>query len=196
MRDIFPYMFNGLGTKQIAHRLLSTAPFFIMALAAVFADPTGQGNRDVFWAANAFFQKPVNAALGIGSIVAYFALWWWTSLPEPPPRRELQESLRKFQSGFLEYRGELFASANDIEFNETTSKANALLNEMKTWIESNMSQEGWSRLSRPKNLHLNYTFSGGGFSGADAQSRNDVINGLDGYVEALDQLIMHGGWDK
>jgi len=189
-------MFKGLGTKQIAHRLLSSAPFFILALAAVFADPTGQGNRDIFWAANAFFQKPLNAALGIGSIVAYFALWWWTSLPDPPPRQELQENLRKFQSRFLDFRASLFASANDIEFDETTSNANALLNEMKTWIESNMSQEGWSRLSRPKTLGLTYTFNGAGFSVANAQSRDSVINGIDGYVEALDQLIMHGGWDK
>ena len=87
-------------------------------------------------------------------------------------------------------------SANDTEFEETTSKANALLNEMKTWIDSNMSQEAWPRLSKPKALGLNYAFNGGGFSDEKAEARSSVINGLDGYIEALDQLIKHDGWDK
>ena len=196
MRRILANMLNGLGTKQVAHRLLSTAPFFILALAAIFAEPSGRGNRDIFWAANAFFQKPQNAILGVGTIVAYFALWWWTSLPSPPRRLKLQEKLRSFQSEFLNYRATLCNSANDTGFDETTSKANALLNEMKTWIECTMSPEAWPRLSRPKALGLNYAFNGAGFSGENAEARNSVINGLDGYIEALDQLIKHDGWDK
>ena len=196
MSGIFPKMLEGLGAKQVAHRLLSSAPFFALALAAVFAEPSGQGNRDVFWAANSFFQQPRNSAMGVAIITAYFALWWWTSLPGSPPRQKLQMRLRGFQSNFLSCRATLFNSADDSAFEDATSKANELLNEMKAWIESNMSQEAWLRVSRSKELDLIYAFNGERFSAEKAQARNGVINGLDGYVEGLDQLIKHGGWDK
>ena len=192
----FRSMLEGLGAKQVAHRLLSSAPFFALALAAVFAEPSGQGNLDVFWAANSFFQQPLNSAMSVFIITAYFALWWWTSLPGSPPRQKLQMKLRSFQSKFLSCRTALFNSSDDGAFEEATLSANVLLNEMKMWIEASMSQEAWLRVSRPKDIGLDYAFNGDGWSSEKAQDRNSVINGLDGYVDGLDQLIKHEGWDK
>ena len=196
--EVASKLLKNLGAKQIIHRLLSAGPFFVLALVAVVATPSAEGNRDLFWSINQYFRDGFRAILGVGLVLIYFGLWWWTSLPEPAvnARRDLQVKLRSFQSEFLKVRDGLFRCANDVEFDQQTAKADALLNDLKNWVDAEMSAEAWSRLSRPKEIALHYTFTGDGFAADKSQARDGVINGVDGYVEAIDNLIKSDGWDK
>ena len=127
-------MLNGLGVKQVAHRLLSSAPFFVLALAAVFAVPSGQGNRDIFWAANEFFQNPLNAIGGVAIIFAYFALWWWTSLPEADPRKLIQRSLVEFNAQLDEAQRCLRSADTEAKFDEHVTSLEATLRQLHDWM--------------------------------------------------------------
>ena len=189
---------RGLGARQILHRLLSAGPFFVLAVLAVIATPSAEGNKDLFWSINRFSHDGWRAVLAIFLVLAYFCAWWWTSIPTPAvnPRQQTQQRLRMFQSDLLSLRGELFQSVDDVNFDLTTKNAENLLNDMKLWVGGNISPEAWVRLSRPKTLGLVFHFNGSGFGEDQAQSRNGVINAVDGFVEGLDELIKHSGWDQ
>ena len=191
-------LLKNLGAKQVAHRLLSAGPFFVLALMSVVATPSAEGNRDLFWSVNQYFRDGWRAVSGVGIVLIYFGLWWWTSIPEsvPNPRRDLQVRLRSFQSEFLQLRNCLFRCEDDAAFDQQTEKADILLNEMKVWVDAQMSTETWMRLSRQKAIALHYTFAGKDFAADKADARDGVINGVDGYIEAIDDLIKNDGWDK
>ena len=191
-------LLRDLGAKQVTHRLLSAGPFFVFALMAVIATPSVEGNRDLFWSANQYFRDGWRAVSGVGFVLIYFGLWWWTSIPEsvPNPRKHLQIRLRLFQSRFLQLRNGFFRCDSDAEFDQQTEKADILLNEMKVWVDTQMSAEAWIRLSRQKTISLHYTFAAKDFAADKADARDGVINGVDGYIEAIDDLIKNDGWDK
>ena len=191
-------MFRDLGTKQIIHRLLSAGPFFFLALLSVFATPSTQGNKDIFWSVNELFNDMNRTIIGLFIVSIYFSAWWWTSLPDEPvnPRKRLHVTLRNYQSKFAEYRSKLVQSVSDEEFLAIATDANLTLNNLQDWTTETMSENAWTRLQKPIPVGLHYAFNGEGFDSSKKEYRNSCINGIDGYINALDELIKYDGWDK
>ena len=197
MRPAFPKSLNGLGVKQVAHRLLSSAPFFVLALAAVFAVPSGQGNRDIFWAANEFFQKPLNAIAGVAVIFAYFALWWWTSLPVAEPRKLTQKSLVEFNAQLDAAQRSLRSADSEAKFAAQVTALEATLTQLRDWMISNMSEAAWQRMVSPYRFAGDWSYAGEGPIDPNFyNNRGGILSLNQARIGVLDEMIKCDAWDK
>ena len=176
--------------------MLSSAPFFVLALAAVFAVPSGQGNRDIFWAANAYFQKPLNAAVGVAFIVTYFVLWWWTSLPGTPPRKKLQQSLRTFCSELSAVQRELTSAQSQKSFDDAESKLQSHLNNLMNWMKSDMDPSAFERFVSPSRASHSWVYSGSDGTPEFCRRRDGILDLNEARIAVLDGMTISDGWDK
>jgi hypothetical protein len=190
-------LLKGLGAKQIVHRLLSSAPFFVLALAAIFAEPSGQGNRDIFWAVNAFFQNPLNALLGFIAVLSYFALWWWSSLTNQDSRKLTQRGLVDFSAQLDAAQRSLRSAASEAEFADQLEALEVALKQLHDWMTTNMSEAAWQRMISPNRQAASWSYSGQGASDPNFHNHRDNVLSLNqARIGILDEMIKCDAWDK
>jgi hypothetical protein len=188
---------RGLGAKQIVHRLLSATPFFVLALAAVVAVPSAQGNRDIFWGANTFFRQSYNAAIGIAAILVYFALWWWSSLPTDTTRTKTQKALRAFHGRLCEIQIALVGADSTQDFDERAKDLESEYASLFEWIEENMDSGAIFNLYDPPRGKGSFPHSFQGVTDPTFYNRRqEILIQNSARIRALEALIQTDGWDK
>jgi hypothetical protein len=189
--------FGALGVRQIVHRILSATPFLLVAVAGILATAFPEETKRLFWEANQSLGVAANRYLGLATILGYFLLWWFTSLPVETTRKKTQKSLRDFQSKLLAFQGSLADAGSDKEFDCQLDDLGALLKSMESWVENNMDATAVDRLVNPARPKGHFSYSGQGSTDPTFFSRRENILSLNyARLTALDDLIKNDGWDR
>ena len=189
--------FDKLAVRQIIGRLLSGAPFFVLAIAGVWATAFPDDAQKSFWALNVLLSDAWTRAAVVAAVVIYFVGWWWSSLPAEHPRKSTQRALVDFHAKLDASQRNLRSAASETEFSEQKILLEAVLSELHDWVVPNMSQAAWDRLVSPYRTAGGWTYSGLGPSDPNFYNlRDNVLSLNQARIGILDEMIKHDAWDR
>jgi hypothetical protein len=177
--------------------MLSGVPVLAVSVGALMATALPDEAKKYFSVANENLAQPLwrNAALFL--LLAYFCVWWWSSIPAESARAKTKKALRAFHSQLCEIQLTLVKAGTMEDFDANVVELESAYTSLAKWIENNMDQGAIYKLLDPVRPKGSFPYNFNGITDPTFfNRRNEILSTNSARITALEGLIQTDGWDK
>jgi hypothetical protein len=190
-------LIDNLGFRRTLHRVLSGVPALVLSVGGLMATAFPEEAKKCFWAANDNLAQPLWRNVALFALLAYFCVWWWSSIPSDTTRTKTQKGLRAFHYSLCEIQIALVGAESVAAFDEKLLELEATYTSLSEWIESNMDKSAIFKIYDPVRAKGSFPFNVQGVTDPTFfHRRNEILITNSARITALEGLIQTDGWDK